>query len=265
MIISLYAPGRRSLARFAYILTALGLIIPVGGCATACSGTSNVDPLEPINRPIYRFNDVTDRYILRPVGRGYNYVLPQPVRNGIGNFFDNITYPVTIVNGALQGKFSQAGWDSIRFLMNSTFGILGFMDLATSEGLPKNNEDLGQTFAVWGIPSGPYIVLPLLGPSTVRDGIGILGNVRVNPLIQLDNSSIRDKLLILWTIETRAALIGPDEIIQEAFDPYLFVRDAYLQNREFLINGGGQDTDEFLDDEFLDETDEFEDGFDDDF
>ncbi len=181
MTIPLYAPRHGSLARFAHMLTALGLTLLASGCATADSSARNVDPFEPINRPIYRFNDIADRYVLRPVGRGYNYVLPQPVRNGVGNFFDNITYPVTIVNGALQGKFSQAGWDSIRFLMNSTFGILGFMDLATREGLPKNNEDLGQTFAVWGIPAGPYIVLPLLGPSTVRDGIGILGNVRVNP------------------------------------------------------------------------------------
>jgi phospholipid-binding lipoprotein MlaA len=142
-------------------------------------------------------------------------------------------------------------------MFNSLFGVLGFFDLASSRGFPRHDEDFGQTFAKWGIPQGPYIVIPLLGPSTVRDGIGILGNVRVNPLVQMDNSSVRDKLLILWTIETRAALIGPDELVQDAFDPYLFVRDAYLQNRQFLINDSTTSADEFFED--------FDDGFEGDF
>jgi len=236
----------------AKIIVCAALVAGASACSaagqTAEERQPNIDPFEPINRPIYAFNDFTDRYLLRPVGQGYNFIFPQPVRSGIGNFYDNITYPVTIVNGLLQGKFSQAGWDSIRFLMNSTFGILGFMDLATSEGVPRNDEDFGQTFAVWGIPQGPYIVIPVLGPSTVRDGIGILANIQINPLTQMNNSSVRDKLLILWTIETRASLIGPDEVIQEAFDPYLFIRDAYLQNREFLINGRRADDDEFFED-----------------
>jgi len=223
----------------------------------------NPDPLGFINRPIYRFNDVADRFVLRPAGKGYNFVVPQVARTGIGNFFDNITYPVTIVNTLLQGKGAQAWDDTLRFIINSTFGIFGFRDLATGQGLPLHNEDFGQTFASWGIPPGPYIVLPLLGPSTVRDGIGILGNVQVNPLIQMNNTSVRDKLLILWTVESRAALIGPDKAVQEAFDPYIFLRDAYLQNREFLIQDkdiGGADSDAELD-EYFEDFEEYEDDY----
>ena len=212
------------------------------------SERQNIDPFEAINRPIYKFNDITDKFLLRPLGKGYNFITPRPVRTGIGNFYDNFTYPVTIVNSLLQGKGTQAIYDLNRFLFNSVFGVLGFVDVASSRGFPRHDEDFGQTFAKWGIPQGPYIVIPLLGPSTVRDGIGILGNVRVNPLIQMDNRSVRDKLLILWTIETRAALIGPDELVQDAFDPYLFVRDAYLQNRQFLINDSSTPTEEFFED-----------------
>lgn len=223
----------------------------------------NPDPLGFINRPIYRFNDVADRFVLRPAGKGYNFIVPQVARTGIGNFFDNITYPVTIVNALLQGKGAQAWDDTLRFLINSTFGIFGFRDLATGQGLPLHNEDFGQTFASWGIPSGPFIVLPLLGPSTVRDGIGILGNVQVNPLIQMNNTSVRDKLLILWAVESRAALIGPDKAVREAFDPYILVRDAYLQNREFLIQDkdvGGGDSDAELD-EYFEDFEEYEDDY----
>jgi len=245
-------------------LPALLILTLLSVVSTACTSTSTatnssgkkIDPFEPINRPIYAFNDGFDRFLLRPLGKGYNYVLPQTARNGVGNFYDNISYPVTIVNGVLQGKFSQAGWDTLRFLMNSTFGILGFMDLATSQGLERHNEDFGQTFARWGIPQGPYIVIPLLGPSTVRDGIGIFGNVRVNPLVQMSNTSVRDKLLILWAIESRAALIGPDETVRDAFDPYLFVRDAYLQNRKFLINDS-----ETPEEEFFEDFDDFDEDF----
>ena len=138
---------------------------------------------------------------------------------------------------------------------SSDLGLLGFFDVASYTGIPRHDEDFGQTFAVWGVPSGPYIVVPLLGPRTIRSGIGTLADIRVNPLLQYDNTSVRDKLLILWTIESRAALVGPDEVIYDAFDPYLFIRDAYLQNRAFLINNGVSGLPDM----------EFDDDFDDDF
>lgn len=217
----------------------------------AAEDTPNIDPFEPINRGIYRFNDVADKYVFRPVAKGYNFILPQPARTGVANFFDNWTYPVTIVNGFLQGKFDQGVRDTTRFVFNSTFGVFGLFDVATAGGLPENHEDFGLTFGHWGVPQGPYVVIPILGPATARSGVGILANVQVNPVVQMENSSVRDKLLILWFIETRAALVGPDETINDAFDPYLFVRDAYLQNRRYLLEGAPAE-DSFFDEDFED-------------
>ena len=234
------------------------LLLPLA--ASAEDDEPNIDPFEPINRVIFNFNDTLDRFIARPVGKGYNAVLPKPVREGVGNFFDNWTYPVTIVNGYLQGKFDQGTRDIGRFAINSTVGILGLLDVATRMGLEQNKEDFGLTFARWGIGQGPYVVIPVIGPATARSGIGILANIQVNPVVQYRDTSVRDKMLILWFIETRAALIGPDEVVQDAYDPYLFMRDAYLQNRAFLLrddNGEDEFTeDEFFEDEFFD--DEFE-------
>jgi phospholipid-binding lipoprotein MlaA len=229
--------------------TALLAMTPIA--ALAEEDNNNVDPLEPINRKIYAFNDTVDRYFFRPVGKGYNFVLPQPIRNGVGNFFDHWTYPVTIVNGFLQGKFRQGTEDTVRFVFNTTFGLLGFFDPATKGGLTKHTEDFGLTFARWGIPQGPYVVIPVLGPFTARSGIGILGNIQVNPVMQIDNSSVRTKLVIAWFIESRAALIGPDETVQDAYDPYMFLRDAYLQNRDYLLNGSTED-DAFFEEDFED-------------
>ena len=261
-MLSIFAGRRTRSSRFraAIFTVTLGCqLVAATAFAQDKPSEKDIDPFKPINRPIYAFNDFTDKYLLRPLGKGYNFILPRPIRTGIGNFFDNISYPVTIVNSALQGKGAQTVSDINRFLFNSTFGLLGFIDLASTRGFPRHDEDFGQTFAKWGIPSGPYIVIPLLGPSTFRDGIGILGNVRVNPLIQYDNSSVRDKLLILWAIETRAALIGPDQAVQDAFDPYLFIRDAYLQNRNFLINDSATPVDEYFED--FEDFEDFEEDF----
>ncbi|MGI9309535.1 MAG: MlaA family lipoprotein [Gammaproteobacteria bacterium] len=243
------------------LVTVMAIVVFTTACASKGSTQSNPDPLEPINRPIYKFNDGFDRWLLRPTAKGYDFITPDPIQTGVANFFDNITYPVTIVNALLQGKFKQGLEDTGRFLMNSTLGLGGLLDPATDAGLVEHTEDFGQTFAKWGIPSGPYIVIPLLGPSNFRDGIGILANVQVNPLIQYDNSSVRDKLLIFWAIETRAGLLGVDEQVSEAFDPYLFLRDAYTQNREFLIYDGNPPESDF--DEWEDFDDEFEDEFND--
>lgn len=246
------------------LLIAAAIII--AGCSSSkgVEKERNPDPFEPVNRQIYKFNDAADRFVLRPVAKGYDFVTPDPVQTGIGNFFDNITYPVTIVNSFLQGKVSQGFSDTGRFLVNSTLGLLGFFDVATDLGLERHQEDFGQTFAKWGAPPGPYIVVPLFGPYTARSGIGQLANLQVNPLVQYNNTSVRDKALLLWAVDTRASLIGPDELVREAFDPYLFVRDAYLQNREFLVNDGDvrANADGEFDDGF---DDEFDDGFDEDF
>ncbi len=237
----------------AVAIIALAAIIPADALAEESpekTQARNPDPLEPLNRKIYAFNDVADRYVVRPVAKGYNTIVPKPVRTGVGNFFNNWTYPITIVNGFLQGKFGQGASDTGRFLVNSTIGLLGIFDPASRMNLPEHDEDFGQTFARWGIGQGPYIVLPILGPATMRSGVGLIGDTLINPVTQLNDSSIRAKLVITWFIESRAALIGPDEAIRDAYDPYLFVRDAYLQNRQYLNEDRSAGDEEIFEDDF---------------
>ena len=224
-------------------------VVFVSGCATANGPEKNIDPLEVINRPIYKFNSVTDKFILRPVAKGYDFLMPRPARIGVSNFLDNLSYPIVIVNSFLQGKFSQGASDTGRFLLNSTIGIAGLFDPASAVGLEAHQEDFGMTFARWGFAQGPYIVVPLLGPRTIRSGIGTLADIQVNPMVQMNNSSVRDKILIVWTIDSRANLLPVDEQINAAFDPYLFIRDAYLQNRKFLLEGDQESPDDPFEDD----------------
>ena len=225
------------------------VLLSVSACTRPPNGSPSNDPFEKINRPIYQFNNGLDTVILRPVAKGYSAVTPEGFRSKVTNFFDNLSYPVDIVNAFLQGKIEQGFKDTGRFALNSTLGLAGFLDPATLVGLPEHEEDFGQTFSVWGIPQGPYIVLPLLGPSTVASGIGIYPNTQVNPITVWPQSSVRSKLFIGWTIESREALLAVDDTVRESFDPYLFVRDAYLQNRQYLIFDGNPPASAF-DDEF---------------
>ncbi|MEC9376076.1 MAG: VacJ family lipoprotein [Pseudomonadota bacterium] len=220
------------------------------GCTSTSGISSNVDadPLEPINRSIHQVNLVADKLILRPAAKGYDFVMPSFARKGIRNFIGNITYPIVFINSFLQGKIIQGVSGTGRFIINTSIGIGGLFDPATSMGLPAHKEDFGLTFARWGISSGPYIVVPLLGPRTIRSGIGTGADIQLNPLIKLNNNtSARDKLLILWTTDSRANLLPLDDQIDSAFDSYAFVRDAYLQNRRFLLNGAGEIDFEFDD------------------
>jgi len=230
--------------------------ILMSGCASqqAIEQSDVMDPFEPVNRAIFRFNDAADKYVLRPVAKGYQFVTPSIVRTGVNNFFDNISYPVDIVNAALQGKFKQAGLDTVRLFLNTTVGLLGILDPATEAGLVRHNEDFGQTLAVWGVPEGPYVMLPLFGPRTFRSGAGTAADVFVNPQFRLFNSSVQTKLNIFWAVHERSTLIGIDKEIRRAFDPYAFVRDAYHQNREYLQYDGNPPEQEFdFDDEDFDE------------
>lgn len=234
-------------------------IIIASGCASnqTIEQGDVLDPFEPVNRSIYRFNEFADKYVSRPIARGYQWITPSIVRTGVTNFFDNLSYPVDIVNAVLQGKFKQAGLDTTRLFVNTTVGVLGIMDPATDVGLIKNNEDFGQTMAVWGIPEGPYIMVPFFGPRTIRSGAGDLAGLYVNPQFWLFSSSVQTKVNILWLIHERQSLLGIDEEIQRAFDRYAFVRDAYIQNREYLIYDGNPPEDpyefEFEDEEFDEE------------
>ena len=209
------------------------------------------DPLEPVNRITFTFNDYVDRYFLKPVAKGYRKVTPDFAEEGISNFFDNLGEPWNIVNNLLQGKPKDAGSDSLRLLVNTTVGLFGFIDIGSRIGLEEHDEDLGQTLGVWGVGSGPYLVLPLLGPSTVRDGIARVPQSMLSPREEIDHDRTRYETLALDIVSIRASLLERERII--AGDRYSFIRDAYLQNREFKVNDGQQSGDPFADDDFDDE------------
>ena len=227
------------------------------GCATMQSADPEVpdnDPFESVNRPIYRANDFIDRRIAKPVTEAYVSYTPQPVQNSVSNFFDNVVYPNVILNDFLQGKGTQGLEDLGRFLVNTTFGFLGVWDMATPLGLEAHDEDFGQTLGVWGMDESIYLVLPFIGPSTVRD-VPNLGVSTVTNILFYVPSPYVVPVALLGFIDLRARL---DEAItfrdETAVEPYLFTREAYLQHRKFLIYDGNPpiDDDLYLDDPFDD-------------
>lgn len=197
------------------------------------------DPLEGFNRAMYRFNEKLDDYVLKPVAKGYRAVLPSPVRTGVANFFRNLHEPIIIVSDLLQGKPVQALSDTGRFVANTTIGIFGLFDPATSLGLPKHNEDFGQTLGVWGVGEGPYIVWPFLGPSTLRDTGGDIVDWQIYPPYQQPEGT-RNTLIVVETVDTREKLLDTTDILEQAAgqDPYVFVREAYRQRRTSLVYDG---------------------------
>jgi len=217
--------------------------------ASACSAYragpdgATLDPLEPINRPIYAFNDTLDRWILRPIAKGYDVAAPKPLKFAVMNFFTNWRTPVYVVNHVLQANFGAAARQTGRFAINTTLGLGGIIDAAVDAKLPKEATGFGTTLGKWGVGDGPYWMLPVLGPSNPRDTLGFLADRYIDPLRRYRNTSVRDKLLILRVIETRRQLLSTDKARREAADPYVFVREAYLQNRRFQITGE-QDDDE---------------------
>lgn len=238
---------------------AIVLALFMSACAANKSAEQEVnDPFEPVNRVTYKINDWGDKFILRPIAKGYEWIAPDFVRTGINNFYDNLGYPMDIVNALLQGKFKQALSDTGRLALNSTLGLAGFLDPATDIGLARHEEDFGQTMGVWGIPQGPYLVVPFFGPRTVRSGAGNLFDALYHPQVQMSNSSLRTKINIMYFIHLRSTLLGVDKEIQRAFDPYAFVRDAYLQNRRYLVfDGNLPDEDLFFDDEEFEDFEDF--------
>ncbi|GAA4356240.1 VacJ family lipoprotein [Kangiella marina] len=208
--------------------------------ACATTGDNPKDPYEERNRAVWDFNRSIDKALLKPVAEGYQYITPDPVEKGVSNFFSNLGEITTILNDILQGKFLKAGKDTGRFLINSTIGIAGLLDPATEMGLEREEEDFGQTLAVWGFESGPFIMLPFIGPSTVRDGSGFAIDTFAfySPYDELNDSQTEWALRSLWLINTRAELLPLEEQLEGALDEYLMVRDAYLQRREFLIHDG---------------------------
>jgi phospholipid-binding lipoprotein MlaA len=230
---------RPPLLRLLPLALTLALAASLTGCATVPEASRDKrDPLETVNRSVYAFNDGLDKAVLRPAARGYKAVVPQPIQTGVSNFFANAKYPVTLVNNLLQGKFKATLSDTARFTLNTTLGLGGILDPATAAGLDVNDEDFGQTLGKWGVPPGPYLVLPLLGPYTLRDGIGSLADDFAEPRAYLEDDSTRWTLWAADKFERRVRLLEADAVLDRAGDPYSFVRSAYLQRREFLVRDG---------------------------
>ena len=194
------------------------------------------DPWEGFNRSMFAFNDTLDTYALKPLAQGYRTVTPDFVETGIGNFFNNVGEVRNLTNNLLQGKLHAAGVDTARLLFNSTFGLLGFFDVASKMGLQRNDEDFGQTLGAWGLGSGPYLVLPFLGPSTVRDGFARIPDSYNGMYMHIDDVRTRNQLLGLDVLNARASFLDAERLIQG--DRYTFLRNVYLQNREFKVRDG---------------------------
>lgn len=233
----------KSLTHHLYKAIILVMVLVLGACATTQQNerVARIDPLEPMNRAIFTFNENLDQYVVKPAAEGYKFVLPDAVRKGVTNFFSNIGDIFVVANNLLQGKPKDATSDIGRFLVNSTIGILGFFDVATDIGLDKHTEDFGQTLGVWGVSSGPYVVLPFFGPSDVRDTVGLAVDLKTDFVLNTNqiNSDQRIGVTAVRVLDKRANLLDAGQLLEDAaFDKYSFLRDSYLQRRRNQIYDG---------------------------
>lgn len=230
------------------LLTVL-LAGPLVGCSSVAKEYRDPrDPWQPLNRAVYHFNNDFDNAFLKPAARGYQAITPEPVDRSVTNFFANLSDISSAVNNALQFKLSRAGTSVGRVAINTTAGIGGLFDVATNMGLPRYREDLGQTFGVWGIGNGPFLILPLLGPSTVRDAVGRVGDGFLDPVFYVDDDGLMWGLITLELVDRRADLLIAGDILEEAaLDPYSALRDAYLQRRRALVHDGNPPMDDYDD------------------
>jgi phospholipid-binding lipoprotein MlaA len=222
-------------------IVALGLMLValLPACATLPSGERDPrDRFERTNRAIYRFNDALDRGIGKPVAKGYVKVTPAPVRAGLANFFRNLTYPTVMVNDLLQLKIKSFAADTARLVVNTTIGIGGLFDPASHLGMRAGNEDFGQTLGRWGVPPGPYVMLPIIGPSTVRDTVGFVGDQFTDPKTYIKDDATYYGLTLMTLVDQRAELLATEDVLDRSYDPYSFIRNAYLQRREYLVKDG---------------------------
>ncbi|MEO0973506.1 MAG: VacJ family lipoprotein [Pseudomonadota bacterium] len=230
----------------ATVLGISALVVLLSGCATVgADSTDDPDPRQGLNRKVQAFNDGADKVVLKPLARGYTYITPDPLEKGISNFFANLRTPWTAVNQLLQGKPRLAFADTGRFLLNSAAGVGGLFDVATDVGLEAHQEDFGQTLAVWGVPDGGYSVVPFVGPTTLRDGVGGILDTFLYPVRLVEDDSVRNALVASDIVQTRAKFLSAEQLLRG--DRYLFMRDASLQRREFVINDGEVEEDPFLD------------------
>ena len=228
--------------KFAVVI--LSGVMTLSGCAsfrTAAPG----DPIEPINRGIYSFNSTFDHYLLKPIAKGYDAVVPGLVKAGVSNVFQNVSDAQSLVSDALQLKGAKFGDDLGRVMLNTTFGIGGIFDLATQLGIERGNEDIGQTLGYWGIGAGPYLVIPFLGPSSLRDAVGRFGDSKLNALSYVSSVPVRNSLTGLGVVDARVGLFPAEDLLNQAsLDKYTFLRSAYLQRRQSLVLDGKRPKDE---------------------
>ncbi len=213
----------------------------------AGAATKPNDPLEKLNRATYAFNDALDRMLARPLARAYKAAVPEPARKAVSNFVANINYPLVMLNDGLQGKFKDAGSDLLRLVVNTTIGIGGLFDPATRMGFAAHDEDFGQTLGKWGVPPGPYLVLPIVGPSDFRDAPARLVDTYTTPYTYAKSKNTEYTLYGLTLLDRRTELLSVDSSLRNAFDPYVFVRNAYVARREYLVRDGNVPDDD-LDD-----------------
>jgi phospholipid-binding lipoprotein MlaA len=218
-------------------------VIVMTGCATTQQNerVAKVDPFEPMNRAVFSFNEVADDYVIKPIAEVYKFVLPEFARTGVTNFFSNINDVLIGANNLLQGKPAETANDIGRFLINSTIGVLGLFDVATDMGLDKNREDFGQTLGVWGVPDGPYVMLPFFGASNVRDSVGFVVDIETDFILNSNklNRDQKTSSTVLRVINRRADLLDAGQLLEDAaFDKYSFVRDGYIQRRRNQIHDG---------------------------
>lgn len=232
------------------IRPALAVLMLIGTVATSGCVTlppnaprSPQDPFERWNRGVFKVNDALDRAIAKPVARAYVRVVPHPVRTGVDNFFSNLDTPTVILNDALQGKLKAAANDLGRFVLDSTVGLGGLLDPATKIGLDRNDEDFGQTLGVWGVHPGPFLELPLLGPSDLRDAPARVVDAYTTPTQYVQNNDVRYSLWGVHLVKMRADLLPLDRTLKNVFDRYAFIRDAYLQQRAYAVSDGKIDED----------------------
>jgi len=218
---------------------ALAASLLLSGCATTSSAPTRADPLEPFNRAMFAINEPIDRDIILPGVRAYNESFHPVVRQGIANFFNNLDDLFSALNGALQGKKEKAANDLGRVIVNTMFGLGGVIDFASEANIPRGDEDFGQTFGHWGVPQGPYLFFPLLGPTTFRDGTGWIARAYLSPILHINEWGVRDSLLFIGYVDARAKAYEAQQLVGgAALDPYTFIRRSYLQRREYLTYDG---------------------------
>jgi phospholipid-binding lipoprotein MlaA len=229
----------------------LAAVLLLGGCGTIPKEQRDPrDPWQPVNRAVFKFNTDFDNAFFKPAAKGYQFITPKPIDRGITNFFDNVADVTSAVNNLLQFKLSRAGSDVGRVAVNTTVGFLGFFDVASNMGIPNYKEDFGQTLGYWGIGDGPFLVLPVLGPSSVRDTFGFAGDTVVDPFFHFAEGETYWGPVVLRAVDKRADLLAAGDLVDEAaLDRYSFVRDAYLQRRRNLVHDGNPPPDE--DDDFF--------------